>query len=70
MRYYILEFYAHFLILSFYGTDKFFFVMPLKVANTLIDLYEDCCNDNYEMLEELRATRSQASASVVKVRSF
>ncbi|KAG7556766.1 Pre-rRNA-processing protein TSR2 [Arabidopsis suecica] len=38
-----------------------------EVANTLIDLYEDCCNHNYEMLEELRATRSQATASVVKV---
>jgi len=38
-----------------------------EVANLLVDLYEDCCNGNYEMLEELRATYSQTSASVVKV---
>lgn len=44
--------------------------MILKVANLLVDLYEDCCNGNYEMLEELRATCSQTSASVVKVGFF
>lgn len=58
------------MILSLMGTDKFWFVMLLKVANLLVDLYEDCCNGNYEMLEELRATYSQTSASVVKVRFF
>ncbi|XP_010494062.1 PREDICTED: pre-rRNA-processing protein TSR2-like [Camelina sativa] len=40
---------------------------PEEVTESLLDLYQECCVGNFQMVEKLRATKFKAKASVVKV---
>ncbi|XP_006288621.2 pre-rRNA-processing protein TSR2 homolog [Capsella rubella] len=38
-----------------------------EVTESLLDLYYECCEGDFKIVEKLRATKSKASSSVVKV---